>query len=59
MDVDENPYKPPSVNVQAQRRPRRWLINAGWTALGAMGGLAIIVFALLMFVAIVLMRRGR
>ena len=56
-DMDENPYKPPSLTVEPQRKSPRWLINAAWTALGALGGLAIVVVVLLVLIAIIVMRR--
>ena len=53
--MDENPYKPPDPAAVPAKKPPQWIVNAGWTALGALAGLLIFVIgvvALIVFAVV-------
>jgi hypothetical protein len=50
--MNENPYKPPTPAADAPKKPPQWVVNAGWTAIGALAGLAIIVIGVVALIAL-------
>jgi len=55
--MDENPYKPPARAADPPKKPPQWVVNAGWTALGALAGLAIIVIGVVALIAFAIIWR--